>query len=79
MDVFAPVEKRNINFAVIFGNHDSDGPFIMSRDNMVDYLNRCSHSVTMGPAEFRRENGNYVRTVKVLALRENGLRLPSFS
>lgn len=23
MDVFAPVERRNINFAVVFGNHDS--------------------------------------------------------
>lgn len=64
MDVFAPVARRDIDFAVIFGNHDSDGPFVMSRDDMVKYLFKCEHSITMSPREFLINDGNYLRTLK---------------
>jgi len=64
MDVFAPVQRRNISFAVIFGNHDSDGPNPVSREDMVRSVHKCKDSVTMSSKEFFQNDGNYIRTVQ---------------
>eukprot|EP00026_Physarum_polycephalum_P008787 Phypoly_transcript_08888.p1 GENE.Phypoly_transcript_08888~~Phypoly_transcript_08888.p1 ORF type:complete len:286 (+),score=44.24 Phypoly_transcript_08888:513-1370(+) len=61
LDIFASVEHRKIPFAVIFGNHDSDGPIVMTREKLVRLANQCPHSITMSHDEFTSNEGNYIR------------------
>lgn len=64
LDIFAPVERRGIPFAVIFGNHDSDGPMPLSREELVDLVYQCPHSIVMSPSEYYDNKGNYVRVLQ---------------
>lgn len=45
----------------------------LSRDALVQLANKCPHSVTMSTKEYFRNDGNYIRVLKVQMLLDDDI------
>lgn len=57
--VYAPVIGRSIPYAAVFGNHDDEGKYALSRSAQMDILRRLPHSLCQSGAEDADGVGNY--------------------